>query len=167
MKVIYLNCGWRRESERDPRTNEHYFSVYFIATGFLDQKQERWRENVWNVSFRISRRRLTHVINSVDTTSLSCNTRNRRSTTVSVETDALPPPAPLFKLCLFGYVDHTWNSSLIVDKADKDAKTQETWYNTQNDHWNGLSAFYNHKQNSKNVKRKDTREQQVDKCKLA
>ena len=32
------------------------------------------------------------MINSVDTTSLSCNTRNRRSTTVSVETDALPPP---------------------------------------------------------------------------
>ena len=53
----------------------------------------------------------------------------------------------------------------MVDKADKDAKTQETWHNTQNDHWNGLSAFYNHKQNSKNVKRKDTREHQVDKCK--
>ena len=77
-----------------------------------------------------------------------------------------PPSPPLFKPCLFGHVDHTWNSSLVVDKANKDAEAQETGHKTQNDHWNVitivilLSAVYNYKQNNTSVKRKgwDTRE---------
>ena len=26
MKIIYVNCGWRREHESDLRSNEHYLS---------------------------------------------------------------------------------------------------------------------------------------------
>ena len=26
MKIIYVNCGWRREYESDLRSNEHYSS---------------------------------------------------------------------------------------------------------------------------------------------
>ena len=63
----------------------------------------------------------------------------------------------------------------MVDKADKDAKAQETRHKTKNDHCNVililivLSAFYNYKQNNTSVKRKgwDTIERQVDKCKQA
>ena len=80
------------------------------------------------------------------------NTPNRRSTAVSY---------------------HTWNSSFVVDKADKNAEAQETGDKTQNDHWNLImiiivvSAIYIYKQNNTSVKRKgrDPRERQADKCK--
>ena len=46
----------------------------------------RRRANARNVSFRISLRWPTHIINPVNKTKLSCYTSHRSSTTVSLET---------------------------------------------------------------------------------
>ena len=37
MEVIYLNCGYGREYESDPRSNEHYLSSGFIWNQHSDQ----------------------------------------------------------------------------------------------------------------------------------
>ena len=37
MEVIYLNCGYGREYESDPRSDEHYLSSGFIWNQHSDQ----------------------------------------------------------------------------------------------------------------------------------
>ena len=36
MKIIYVNCGWRREYESDLRSNEHYLS---------SSENKAWKKN--------------------------------------------------------------------------------------------------------------------------
>ena len=68
-----LETQWVQNIRSDEGLTKGYYSL-------------RRRANARNVSFRISLRWLTYIVNSVDKTKLSCNTPHRRSTTVSLET---------------------------------------------------------------------------------
>ena len=52
MKIIYVNCGWRRKYESDLRSNEHYLS---------SDENKAWKKfwlvrdlNPWPVQYRCS-----------------------------------------------------------------------------------------------------------------
>ena len=59
MKIIYVNCGWRREYESDLRSNEHFLSSneHFLSSN----ENKAWKKfrpvrdlNPWPLQYRCS-----------------------------------------------------------------------------------------------------------------